>query len=296
MPSDGVLAFWLAFFASALLAWPTIALLRKMKSVSVISPYVPESHQKKEGTPNMGGLFVIAAILIATIFVNPVQAIPIAFVISGMAIIGFLDDYVLPVYGKKRGLGWIPKLVLQIIVAVVYLLHVGFGAPAMLAAFFILFFANAVNFTDGLDALAGSVVILALVPFVIATQSVIVTVLALSTIGALVPFLYLNSPPAKVFMGDVGALALGGLYGYVFSNSPWASSPWPWIASAILILELVLVPIQIAAVKTLKRRIFPATPIHHGFEKVGWPESKVLWTFVTTQFILTAGAITVICI
>jgi phospho-N-acetylmuramoyl-pentapeptide-transferase len=288
------MAFWIAFCASALLAWPALVFLRRTKSLSVISPYAPETHQSKKGTPNMGGLFVIAAVLIAASIVIPSSVWPIAILILGMSAIGFLDDYVMPVIAKKGGLGWIPKLLLQIIVVGAYSAWIGFGSETLIAAFFILFFANAVNFTDGLDALASTVFILALVPFVIATQSGFVIALGLSAMGALGPFLFLNSPPAKIFMGDVGALAIGGIYGFVFTESPWRTDAWPWIASVILILELVLVPIQIGAVKTVKRRIFPATPIHHGFEKMGWPESKVLWTIVTAQFVLTAAAITVI--
>lgn len=294
MLSDGAMAFWIAFCASALLAWPALAILRRAKSLSVISPFVPETHQLKKGTPNMGGLFVVAAILIAVFIVSPSGVWPIAILIVGMSTIGFLDDYVMPVFANKGGLRWIPKLLLQIIVVGAYAVWIGFGSETFIAAFFILFFANAVNFTDGLDALASSVVILALVPFVIAAQTGLVIALGLSAMGALGPFLFLNSPPAKIFMGDVGALAIGGIYGFVFSESPWGTNVWPWIVSAILILELVLVPIQIGALKTIKRRIFPATPIHHGFEKMGWPESKVLWTFVTAQFALTAAAITVI--
>jgi phospho-N-acetylmuramoyl-pentapeptide-transferase len=115
--------------------------------------------------------------------------------------------------------------------------------------------------------------------------------LCLAAIGALIPFLALNAPPAKLFMGDVGALGLGAIVGVCFASSPWRTDVWPWIAYVILILELVLVPVQIASVKLTRKRIFPATPIHHGFEKIGWPESRVLWTFLLAQAIVSVAAL-----
>lgn len=215
---------------------------------------------------------------------------PLLVLIVGFGIIGFIDDYLVPKYSSKRGLGWLPKLVLQVLVVAVFCSLFAFSSWSLWSGFFILFFANAVNFADGLDALAASLLIVALMPFTIyfAMGGFNWAIVCAALVGALLPFLVANAPPALVFMGDLGALSLGGLYGYIFAQSPWQSVAWPWVTSVIFILELVFVPMQIASVKTLRRRIFPATPIHHGFEKMGWPESRVLWVFLSAQIALSA--------
>jgi phospho-N-acetylmuramoyl-pentapeptide-transferase len=236
----------------------------------------------------MGGIFILAALFVA-LAATPAKVLdigPVCTLLIGFATIGFVDDYVMPRRSDKRGLGWIPKLTMQIAVGAVYSWQYSFTPESFWAAFWVLFFANAVNFSDGLDALAGSILIIALVPFCLVRPD-----LALPTIGAILPFLILNAPPAKVFMGDVGALPLGALFGHLFAGSPWQHSAWPWALAVLLILELVMVPMQIASVKLLRRRIFPATPIHHGFEKMGWQESKIVWTFVVSQAVLSAAAL-----
>lgn len=289
--------FWIAFFVSAALAWPTLLALRALKVGSVISRYAPEAHQQKVGTPTMGGLFVVLAVIFALIATTGVSGESLAglIYISGFAAIGLLDDLIIPRWTGKRGLGWIPKLVLQVIVVAVPALMHGVDAMSLAGAFWILCCVNAVNFADGLDGLAGSLLLIALVPFVVHfssnSQPALVAVGA-AVAGGVIPFLVINAPPAKLFMGDLGALALGGAYGFLFASSPWDSQPWPWLVSLIFVLELVLVPLQILAVKTIRRRIFPATPIHHAFEVRGWPESKVTWCFILAQAVLAAGGLT----
>lgn len=291
-------AFWLAFVTSALLSWPVLTLLRRMKSESVISPYAPDGHQQKKGTPNMGGIFVVIAVLIALTaagFLGSQTGLCVIILVVGFALIGFLDDFVVPKATSKRGLGWLPKLLLEFAVASAIPLLLGWEPSNLLAAFFVVFFANAVNFADGLDALAGSLLIFAAIPFLVfsASNGGGLPLLSISAaMGALLPFLALNAPPAKIFMGDVGSLPLGALFGFWFVSAPWDARPWPWIASLVFSLELLLVPIQIAAVKTIKRRVFPSTPIHHSFEVLGWPESRVLWTFIIAQLTLSAAALT----
>jgi phospho-N-acetylmuramoyl-pentapeptide-transferase len=287
--------FWQALVVSGVLAAPCLFMLRAMKSKSIISPYAPDGHQSKAGTPNMGGLFVLAGVAFA-LYKSGSPAY-IYWVLGAFAFIGFLDDYLVPKLTQKRGLGWLPKLALEIGAASLVLLE----SPDLLhgakVAFFLLFFANAVNFADGLDGLVGALLIISMAAFAVFGEigagrgTPLVGVLSLAVIGGIVPFLLLNAPPAKVFLGDVGALPLGAAYGLVFANSPWATEPWPWVLSLVFIVELILVPIQILAVKTIKRRVFPATPIHHAFEKLGWPESRVVWTFALAQFVLSMAAI-----
>lgn len=245
----------------------------------------------------MGGLFVVIAVIFALLTATGVSDRSVIGIIyiAGFAAIGLLDDLIVPRWTGKRGLGWIPKLVLQMMVVAVPALIQGIDGMTLAGAFWILCCVNAVNFADGLDGLAGSLLLVALVPFIVhfsMDSRPELAAMGAAVAGGVLPFLVINAPPAKLFMGDLGALALGGAYGYLFASSPWDSEPWPWLVSLIFVLELVLVPVQILAVKTIRRRIFPATPIHHAFEVRGWPESKVTWCFILAQVVLTAGALT----
>jgi phospho-N-acetylmuramoyl-pentapeptide-transferase len=252
----------------------------------------------------------------------------------GFSIIGFVDDFVVPKLIKgTRGLGWKQKIVMQIVVAVLaaWMVNRGTGAAgegsSLLSmagtVFLILFFSNAYNFSDGLDGLAGSLLLglaAGLVPIVLivgADPALAVVVVAL--VGALLPFLYLNAPPARVFMGDVGSLPIGAVLGYVIGSLGTASHYVHGIAgqsatgevfsyathevrtaplilalfvlSLMMVAELVPVPLQILSVKVRKKKLFPYTPIHHAFEKAGWKETHVVAMFALLQLLFSALAI-----
>jgi len=283
-------SFWTAFIASALFAYPWMRAMRVMNAVSETYAFAPESHQSKSGTPNVGGVFVLAAILIAAAVWIRGAFTEISIIVFGFGIIGFFDDYLIKRLTGQRGLRWKTKLAAQIVVGLVFCVVRGFNWESAFAAFILVTFANAYNFTDGLDGLAASLMIAALIPFA-ALQS---SALAMAIIGALLPFLVINAPPAKCFMGDVGALPLGALFGWVLLSSPWKTELWPWPPAAIFLIELVLVPVQILAVKTIKRKIFPATPIHHSFELMGWPETRIVAAFVAAQIVLGAISLSLI--
>lgn len=330
---DLLKVFWVSFAASAIVAWP---IYRWLKSTvkQKIDPYAPETHQAKQGTPTMGGLIIVMGALaglaasVQLVFGGlekggPLQALlanqlpGIAILLIGFALIGFVDDYVIPkLIPGKRGLGWRQKLVLEVAVAIVamYLVYAPLkeGTPIVVGAFLVLFFSNAFNFADGLDGLSGSLWIglslglLLLASAVVSSTGVQISVLAI--LGGTVAFLFLNAPPAKVFMGDVGSLPLGAILGLCVTALLW---PYPPIQSQqiefesglvlplaiwsfLMIAELVPVPMQVAYFKLTKgKRLFPATPIHHGFEKKGWPESRVTWTFALFQLLLSLAAVTV---
>ncbi|GIV01391.1 MAG: phospho-N-acetylmuramoyl-pentapeptide-transferase [Fimbriimonadales bacterium] len=287
-------AFWISFLAASLVAWPVLQGLRRLKALSIISQYAPQGHQQKQGTPSMGGWITLAGCMAAAAFGAARTELPPQFwtgvwLLLAFAVVGFLDDFIVPRFTQKRGISWIPKLILEAFAVSPLLFNSSIPNP-WLAAFWVLFFANAVNFSDGLDGLAGGLLLLTLP--VLGSLAVGAGALALAIAGGLVPFLFLNAPPARVFMGDVGSLAFGAVYGFLFALSPWDSSLAPWILSLVFILELLLVPIQILAVKTIKRRVFPATPIHHAFEVKGWPESRVVWTFLLVQVVLSASILT----
>ncbi|MCL6624166.1 MAG: hypothetical protein K6T17_06050 [Fimbriimonadales bacterium] len=293
-------SFLIAMITSGILAYPTLLWLRRAQVVGLISPYLPESHQEKRTTPTMAGIFVVAGIVFSALISPGLRGgVEVATLLFLFTLIGVLDDWMVPRFRKKRGLSWKAKLGLQVLAVALFLTL--FRKPEMgwemllSKGFFILMFSNAVNFTDGLDGLATALLILAVAPFVVWQEMYEGTAgwIPAAMAGALLPFLAINAPPAKAFMGDAGSLPIGALYGYVFASSPWQTSLAPWLVSGIFLVELWLVPIQLAAVKAFGRRVFPATPIHHGFEVLGIPETKIVWWFVCAQIFLCVLALRV---
>ena len=300
------LAFWVALGVAAILAKPTLATLLRLGSRQTVSVYAPEGHRKKGGTPTMGGLMVVAGALVAMLVVGARDAAAIVLLL-GFALIGFVDDYVVPRrFVGKRGLGWRQKIAMQLAVAIAAapLTRLGPLASAGLV-FVVLFYSNAYNFSDGLDGLAGTL-LLGLAGGLLALGLMggmrtewLVPLAAL--LGGIVPFLFLNAPPARVFMGDAGSLPIGAVLGYVVArfalgdrvlDGHIAIRALPLVAiSLIMAVELIPGPLQILSVKLRKKRLFPYTPIHHAFEKAGWPETRVVFHFALAQLILAALAI-----
>lgn len=333
--------FWVALVVSAILAYPIWRLLIKLKSQQNVSAHL-ESHQVKQGTPTMGGFIIVAGALAAYLFL---ATKPMVFgssanlglaalvLLVGFCSIGFIDDFVAPRYlGMRRGLGWKHKIVMQVAVAAAgaFLANGWQWAPSVgLGIFLILFFSNAYNFADGLDGLAGTLLIgLAGGLAALAWHSVSgasLTLLVAPLFAAVIPFLFLNAPPAKVFMGDAGSLPIGAILGLVVSQLIWTptvdsayalypypnlAAVWPQvrfgpegllnlpmvaavlIASLMMVAELVPVPLQILSVKVLKRRFFKfKTPIHHAFEDLGWKETRITASFALAQLLLSVLAL-----
>lgn len=289
--------------AGLVVSWPVMWMLRAMKSRQTISQYAPEGHQKKQGTPTMGGFIILLAVALTFALWPTGLRVPLLLLV-GFALIGFIDDYVWPkLKPGSRGLAWKPKLLLQFVAAGAPLALTGNPLDWSLAglAILIVAFANAFNFADGLDGLAGGLLAIiggafALIGMRAGNEPLVVVGAACA--GGAIAFLFWNAPPAKVFMGDVGALPLGALIGWmaIQSTAPGiresADLTVPIALSGLLIAELVPVPMQILSVKLFKRRIFPATPIHHGFEVKGWPESRIVWTFLLVQVLLAGIAVT----
>ena len=306
-----------------------------MKSKQTVSQFAPEGHQVKQGTPTMGGLIILAGIFGAMPFVSgklnnslyseSISYLPIAVLMALFALIGFVDDFVVPkLMPGKRGLGWKQKILMQVVAAVIPLVLAGYSSPAVLGAgtFSILFFANAYNFSDGLDGLAGTLLLGLLVGMFGLTSIPVnfigddtpyyfVNHLLFVVFGATIPFLFWNAPKAKVFMGDVGSLPIGAFLGgfwflaqhsekfnFQLTVYPIVSKDVFLVAlgvwSLMMIAELVPVPLQIASVKLRKKKIFPYTPIHHAFEKAGWPETRVVFVFALLQLIFSMAAITIV--
>lgn len=309
MTYEIVIPVIIAFAISALLGPVVIPFLRKLK-VGQTERKELESHLKKNGTPTMGGIMILASIIITSLFyVKDYPKIsPILFMTVGFGVIGFLDDYLKVVLRRSDGLLAWQKMILQIIVTgvfAVYMVKYSGVALTMLIPFSggkyldlgwlaipVLFFAvvgtvNGTNFTDGLDGLASSVTIMVATFFsvvAIGTNAGIAPITC-AVVGALLGFLLFNVYPASVFMGDTGSLALGG---FVVSTAYMMQMPlFILIVGLIYLVEVLSVIIQVTYFKkTGGKRIFRMAPIHHHFELGGWSETRVVAVFSITTAIL----------
>ena len=298
----------LAFAISAILGPFLIPFLRKLKIGNTEREEL-ESHQKKNGTPTMGGIMILIAIIVVSlIFAKDYpKVIPILFVTVGFGIIGFLDDYLKVVLRRSDGLLAWQKMLCQLVVTAifaVYLIKADIGLGMLIPftdgkylelgwlAIIILFPAmigtvNGVNFTDGLDGLASSVTVLVATFFsvvAIGTNAGIAPITC-AVVGALLGFLLFNVYPAKVFMGDTGSLALGG---FVAATAYMLQMPiFILIVGLIYWVEILSVMIQVTYFKkTGGKRIFKMAPIHHHFELCGWSETRVVAVFSIITAIL----------
>ncbi|MGO5051927.1 phospho-N-acetylmuramoyl-pentapeptide-transferase [Lachnospiraceae bacterium LCP25S3_G4] len=300
----------ISFTLSLLMGPVVIPFLRKLKMGQTERVDGVQSHLKKAGTPTMGGVIILASVVITSLFYvkDYKKIIPILFVTLGFGLIGFLDDYLKVVMKRSDGLYPKQKMALQIIVTAVfafYIVRVAQVPLTMLIPFSggkylnigwfaipLLFIAmigtvNGTNFTDGLDGLASSVTVLVATFFTvvaIGTKSGIEPITC-AVVGALLGFLLFNVYPASVFMGDTGSLALGG---FVASTAYMLQMPiFIIIVGLIYLIEVVSVMIQIIYFKkTGGKRFFKMAPIHHHFELCGWSETKVVAVFSIITAIL----------
>jgi len=294
--------------AAAGVAAPAIlALLRRAKSRQTISQYV-EEHAHKQGTPTMGGLIVLVGVLVSAFALVPApERYAVLALALGFGLIGFVDDFVVPrMVTGSRGLGWKEKLALQIVFAAGAAYATGLqSAPAIaLSVFAVLFMSNAYNFADGMDGLAGGlgVMLAGTLGLLAALRGEPGVAVALASLAvSFLPFLWFNWPPARVFMGDVGALPFGALMGWAMTKIAVTGDGnldlahfWPiLILSTVMLIELVPVPLQIASVKLRKgKRLFPfKTPVHHAFQSAGWHEPRVVAMFYGVQLAACALAV-----
>ncbi len=313
-----VLAIMLGFITSAILGLIMVPLLKRLGIGQNVSQYVGMRHQKKAGTPTMGGLIFILATIIVITFLLLTNKIDftydlkiVFFVFVSYSIIGFLDDYLSIKRGKNEGLTIVQKLLLQLVVALVFFyLYIKSGGQTSLIVstlgihiemkwlygLFILFIlvgsSNAVNLTDGLDGLAAGLSAIAFIAFSLISLMVGYTDMGIFTLvltGALMGFLIYNGYPAKVFMGDTGSLALGAVMGTIAIITHREITLL--IVAFVFVFETLSVILQVFWVKTFKKRLFLMTPIHHHFEKLGWPEIEIVRFFWVIGFVLAMAGI-----
>ena len=299
----------IAFGISVILCPIMIPLLHKLKFGQFVRDEGPQSHLKKSGTPTMGGLIILCSIVVTSLFYiksNPV-ILPVIFVTLGFGLVGFLDDYIKVVMKRSMGLRAWQKMLGQFVITAIFAYYLAnytdvgtkilipftHGYELDLGFWFypFLFFVmigtvNGTNFTDGLDGLLSSLTVLTATYFTvvaIGTQSGLEPVTC-AGVGALLGFLVFNVYPAKVFMGDTGSLALGGL---IASVAVMQRMPiYIVIVGFIYFAEVLSVIIQVTYFKKTGKRIFKMAPIHHHFELSGWPETKVVAIFAIVTAVL----------
>ena len=305
-----ILPALIGFFAVVVMGPFVIPALRRLK-VGQTEREELKSHQKKTGTPTMGGIMILIAVTIATLIfsISQPRTIPVLFLTVGFGIIGFVDDYLKVVKRRSDGLYPRQKMALQIVVTTIFLasmiwisgmdmitqilipfagmeLNIGlFGVP--LLYFAVIGTVNGVNFTDGLDGLASTVTAVVAVFFMFASDYLggQIDSICMAVFGALLGFLVFNHHPAQVFMGDTGSLALGG---FVAGAAYMLKMPiYIVIVGLIYVIEVLSVMIQVTYFKkTGGKRVFRMAPIHHHFELGGWSETKVVLVFSTITVVL----------
>lgn len=280
-----------------------IPFLHKIKFGQSIRQDGPQSHLKKTGTPTMGGIVFVLVPIIVLLILRPkafldikIQMVLVAYV--GYSLIGFLDDFLIVVKKNNDGLSPAVKFLLQSVLAVILFMMVSsLGDTSILIPvlhmevelgwlyFFLILImftaeSNAVNLTDGLDGLSSGCVLIALAPFIlfsILQNEFNLAIFLMAVFGSLLAYLKNNFFPAKIFMGDTGSLALGGLL--AAAAMILKQEILLVIIGGIFVLETLSVMIQVTSFKLTGKRVFKMAPLHHHFELKGMNEKHVVLMF-----------------
>ncbi|TYP54945.1 phospho-N-acetylmuramoyl-pentapeptide-transferase [Thermosediminibacter litoriperuensis] len=291
-----------AFTLVALLGIFVIPMLAVLKFGQTVRSDGPKRHLKKTGTPTMGGIMIIPAIILSTLFFykGAYYTLMALLATAGFALIGFADDYIKVVKKRSLGLRASQKLLFQVILSIILAFFAFTIYPGTTKVFFpfikggidlgllyipftifvVLGTVNSVNLTDGLDGLVSGIVVVVgfaftLISFFLGKDDLALFSAAVS--GACLGFLLYNRYPARVFMGDTGSLGLGG----AISALTVLSGTHFYLAfiGLIFILETLSVILQVFFFRTTGKRIFRMSPLHHHFELGGWSEVKVVTVF-----------------
>ena len=300
-----------------------IPLLRKLKFGQYISEFINHRHMEKKGTPTMGGIIFILPLLISLIVLYVNGSISLSynlfiliFVFLAYGLLGFVDDYLIVVKKNNKGISVVTKFLIQMIIALIFfylfmksggsstLNFTALGLTIPLGWSFGLFIlillvgtTNAVNITDGLDGLCGGLSAIAFLAYGIIAwncgwlegyQEIAIFCFILT--GALLGFLMFNSHPAKVFMGDLGSLALGGALATIAILTRHELSLA--IIGGVFVIEVLSSFIQIIAIRKFRKKVFKKAPLHHHFEELGWEETDIVKLFYVAGLLLAMAAIT----
>jgi phospho-N-acetylmuramoyl-pentapeptide-transferase len=315
--AKSVLAMMVGFIIAIIFGYILIPLLKKFKIGQNVSEYLSEQHKSKQGVPTMGGLIFIIPTLLTILVLLLLKKMEftenlfiVLFVFLGYALVGFLDDYLIIKRHNNKGLTQLQKLFLQLVISLIFFyIFINSGNEPVLLIYtlgieidmgwfyglFILFVllasSNAVNLTDGLDGLAGGLSIIAFVTFgLIAWNSRGIygyqdlAIFCFILVGTLLAFLFYNTHPAKVFMGNTGSLALGATLASlaIITNHEITFV----VVAGVFVVETLTCIIQTLSVIFRKKRVFLMTPLHHHFEKLGWQEQDIVKMFWVVGLIL----------
>jgi phospho-N-acetylmuramoyl-pentapeptide-transferase len=305
-----ILAGVVGLVVALLLCYPVLLLCKKLKFSQTILHYVKE-HSGKSGTPTMGGIIFIFAGIMTYAFFSGGQDLYTwlsLVVMLAYGLIGFLDDFIKIKFHQNKGLSPWQKIIGQVAIAIIVALFVYFKVGTSLDFFgikielgwgiipFVVFvflaITNSVNLTDGLDGLAGGVSAIyllffgAILTITNMSETNNLAILCFIMFGAILGFLAINSHPAKIFMGDTGSLALGGVIACIsiFSGKVLLMP----IMGLMFVLSALSVVLQVAYFKKTKKRIFLMAPLHHHFEKKGVHENRIVTIYIIVTGILSA--------
>lgn len=302
----------IAFIISIIIGPIVIPLLQKLKFGQIIRDDGPQSHLSKQGTPTMGGLMIVFSVIAASvIFIRNYDIHMLIALVSfvGFGLIGFIDDALIIRKKHNKGLrAWqksLMQLVLSTVIAIYTYVYIGteilipFSSNTLdmgiwIIPFVIFIFVaatNSVNLTDGLDGLSSGVSIIYFSAFVVIFAGGLITVsdnliiITTALAGGCLGFIFFNRYPARIFMGDTGSLALGGMVAYVAVASK--AILWLPIMGLMFVLSTVSVIIQVGHYKRTKKRVFKMAPLHHHFEHKGYHETTIVVTYVIITIILS---------
>ena len=320
--AKAVLSMMIGFILSVIMGLITIPFLKKIRVKQKLSSYLEKKHKDKEGTPTMGGLIFIIPTVLTTIILLVTGKLEmthnlgiVLFVFLSYALLGFIDDFLIIRRGNNVGLTEFQKLAGQLIIALIFFyIFMKSGAEpnleisalgikfnmGWLYGIFLLFVlvssSNAVNITDGLDGLAGG---LSLIAFL--TLGLIswgsggisgyqdMAIFCFILVGTLLGFLFYNTHPARVFMGDTGSLALGATLASIAIITKHELTFI--VIMGVFIFETLVSIIQIVSMVYFHKKIFLMTPYHHHLEKLGWSETDIVKVFWVVGLLLSMGAI-----
>ena len=321
--AKAAMALMLGFTVSIACGLVFIPLLRKMHIGQMVSREINERHLAKEGTPTMGGIIFIIPVILSLILLYINKSINISynliilvFVFISYAILGGVDDYLKVKFKNNAGLSIVTKFLLQMVIALIffYLFMRGGGSTTLrftalnliiplgwMFGLFILFLlvgtTNAVNITDGLDGLAGGLSAIAFISYGIIAWNCgwlegyqEIAIFCFLIVGALLGFLMFNSYPAKVFMGDLGSLSLGGALATIAILTRHELSLA--IIGGVFVIETLSSFIQIISIRKFNKKVFLRAPLHHHFEELKWNETDIVKLFYVVGLLLAMAAIT----
>lgn len=294
-----------SFLISVVLSPIIIPFLRRLKFGQSIREEGPKSHQKKSGTPTMGGVMILISIIASTIIMVgqfdtlSIEIFLLLLVTIGFGLLGFLDDFIKVVLKRNLGLTSKQKLVGQLVIATIFYIVIkqlnfstkitipgtdaGIDIGILYLPLIIVMLvgaSNAVNLTDGLDGLLAGTSAIAFGAYAIiafGTEQMDIALFSAAVVGSVLGFLVFNAHPAKVFMGDTGSLALGGAIAAVAILTKMEILLA--IIGGVFVIETLSVIIQVISFKTTGKRVFKMSPLHHHYELSGWSEWRVVVTF-----------------